>query len=58
LRRPEAGLPGLVADRLEAIVRDVFVVGKILRVRFERQYVFIDKSASAPVSNPRFREKG
>ena len=58
LRRPQAGLLRLVANRLEPIVRNIFVIGKIVRVRLERQHVFVDEGARSYAQILDLRRKG
>ena len=47
LRRPQPGRPRLLPHRREPRMRDVLVLGKIARIGFERQHVFIDEGARA-----------
>jgi hypothetical protein len=47
LRRPQARLPGLLAHRLEPLVRYVLVVGEIGRIGFKRQHMLLDEGTHA-----------
>ncbi len=47
LRRPEAGLLGLLANRIKPLVGNILVLGEIHWVGFERQHVLLDEGAGA-----------
>src|SRR5262249_9267962 len=47
LRRPQSGFARFVLNRRESRERNIFMLGKVLRIGLERQHILLDKGAGA-----------